>query len=182
MNIARERRGSRWWLWWPLLGLAAWLAFAWETPVPPDALSLPTSVLPGSREPIGRRDMPPKRPASDEELLALVPRIRLVGPAPSSAEGPSRPLFTSRAWNPPPVAATPPAAPSAPAMPYTFLGKKHESGAWEIYLGRGEQSFIAREGQVLEGAWRVDAIAPPSMTLTYLPLNQAQTLAVGDSR
>ena len=38
---------------------------------------------------------------------------------------------------------------------------------------------MASEGATLEGAWRVDRIAPPIMTLTYLPLNQVQQLNIG---
>ena len=32
---------------------------------------------------------------------------------------------------------------------------------------------------VIDGAYRVDAIAPPTLKLTYLPLNQVQQLNIG---
>jgi hypothetical protein len=116
----------------------------------------------------------------------LLPRTGLVAPAPQddAQRVPGRDLFAAHNWTPPPAApaSATPAAPSAPALPYVYLGKKQEADVWEIYLGRGEQSFIAREGQVLEGTYRVDRIEPPTLTLTYLPLNQAQSLSIGESR
>ena len=70
----------------------------------------------------------------------------------------------------------------APPLPYAFIGKKHEADSWEVYLTRGEMTFVAREGEVLEGAYRVDKIQPPTLTVTYLPLGEVQTLAIGDMR
>jgi hypothetical protein len=74
------------------------------------------------------------------------------------------------------------AAPVAPPLPYGFIGKKQEAERWEVFLARGEQTFIAREGEVLEGTYRVDRIDPPALTFTYLPLGQVQTLPIGESR
>ncbi len=66
-----------------------------------------------------------------------------------------------------------------PPLPFTYLGKKFEDGAWEVYLARGERTIIARPQTVIEGGYRVDAIAPPNLSLTYLPLNKAQRLHIG---
>jgi len=46
-------------------------------------------------------------------------------------------------------------------------------------LARDEQTFIAREQTVIEGSYRVESIKPPTLTLTYLPLNQVQMLTIG---
>jgi hypothetical protein len=67
-------------------------------------------------------------------------------------------------------------------VPYQFLGKKQEGGDWEVFLARGELTFVVREGQVVEDAWRIERITPPSMSMTYLPLNQAQTMQIGEAR
>lgn len=64
-------------------------------------------------------------------------------------------------------------------MPYKFLGKKLEDGVWEVYLGREEQTFVARERAILEDSYRVESIRPPTMKITYLPLEQSQTLHIG---
>jgi hypothetical protein len=119
----------------------------------------------------------PLGPAGDEPA-----RVGNAALAAASASG--RDLFSARSWNPPPPAppAQEPAAPVAPPLPYAFLGKKLEAGSWEIYLSKGEQTVIVREGEIVDGAWRVDKIAPPSMALTYLPLGQVQTLPIGEIR
>jgi hypothetical protein len=37
---------------------------------------------------------------------------------------------------------------------------------------------VAREGDVIEGQWRVDQIQERLIRLTYLPLQQSQTVAM----
>jgi hypothetical protein len=78
-------------------------------------------------------------------------------------------------------APAPAAVPTAPALPFTVIGKKFERGTWEVYLAKGDASYIATAGTVLDGEYRVVEIAPPVMTLVYLPLNEKQTLQVGAS-
>ena len=64
-------------------------------------------------------------------------------------------------------------------MPFTFLGKAVANGQWEVFLARGSETLIVRDKTVIDGIYRIDAIAPPAMTFTYLPLNQAQQLNIG---
>jgi hypothetical protein len=161
----------RWWIWWPLLGVAAWLAFFTDPAPQAAAVSLPT-------KPSAPRAS--LTPVASEALPALTPRTLLYPP---DAGAHPRDLFTARTWKAPATQSLPPAAPAepvAPTLPYTFIGKKLDAGQWEVYLARGEQSFVARPGQTIEGMYRVEKIAPPLLTLTYLPLGQAQTLQIGD--
>ena len=165
----------RWLVWLPLLAVAGWLAaFGNTSPAAPE-VSLPTR--PAARATDAVRGEP-----AAESLVALVPRSTLVPDA--GAEPPARDPFSARSWRPAAPAQgalAAPAAPTAPAPPYAFVGKKQEAGAWEVFLARGEQNFLAREGQVLEGQWRVDQVQPPTLTLTYLPLDARQTLAIGEA-
>ena len=39
--------------------------------------------------------------------------------------------------------------------------------------------YIVRDNMVIDGAYRVDAITPPTLKLTYLPLNQVQQINIG---
>lgn len=126
--------------------------------------------------------------ASDvnEPVLDLIPRDVLL---PTREAPPLRDLFAARRWTPEPspMATQRPAAPAPPVLPplpYTFIGKKLQDGRWEVYVTRGEQSLVLREGEVVDGQWRVDRIAPPQLSLTYLPLGQgnAQVLPIGDDR
>lgn len=116
----------------------------------------------------------------EPEILALQSRDTLIGGAGSekSAEG----LFGSQSWMPPPPPPpkpAPPPPPTAPPLPFTYLGKKVEDGTWEVFLARGDQTFIVRQQTIIDGTYRVDSIKPPTVVLTYLPLNQVQTLTIG---
>jgi len=114
---------------------------------------------------------------ADATVIALVPRERLMeqGAATGSA-------FAVQNWTPPPPPppkAPPPPPPVAPPLPFVYLGKALEHGAWDVFLARGNETLIVRKQMVIDGVYRVDAIAPPSMTLTYLPLKQVQQINIG---
>jgi len=123
-----------------------------------------------------------------QQILALVPRDVLIGDSDAAfgqgqnGAGP----FAHQDWTPPPPPppppqpASPPPPPTAPPLPFTFIGKSVGDGAWEVYLARGDRTYVVREkGAVIDGTYRVESIAPPVLTLTYLPLNQIQQLNIG---
>jgi hypothetical protein len=115
-------------------------------------------------------------------ILALVPRETLIGDGDTQFRQDGQGVFARQDWTPPPPPpqpAPPPPPPSAPPLPFTFIGKSLDEGAWEIYLARGDRTYVVRDKTVIDGTWRVDAIAPPILTLTYLPLNQVQQLNIG---
>lgn len=125
------------------------------------------------------------KPGEHQQILALVPRDVLVGDADDRMGQGGPAVFGHQDWTPPPppppppAPAPPPPPPAAPPLPFTFIGKSVADGAWEVYLARGDQIYVARAKAVIDGMYRVDAIAPPLMTLTYLPLNQVQQLNIG---
>lgn len=84
---------------------------------------------------------------------------------------------------PPPKAEAPrpvtPPAPVAPPVPFTVIGKKGQSGVWEVYLALQDDIFIAHNGDVINGSYKVVSIIPPTMQLTYLPMNETQTVDIG---
>jgi hypothetical protein len=120
--------------------------------------------------------------AGSTAILALVPRETLIGDGDTQFRQDGQGVFARQDWTPPPPPpqpAPPPPPPSAPPLPFTFIGKSLDEGAWEIYLARGDRTYVVRDKTVIDGTWRVDAIAPPILTLTYLPLNQVQQLNIG---
>lgn len=152
----------------------------------------PAAGAPGARETAAAVSPPPvaaapaaSTPAADKSkrppvLLALLPREQLFAGA--RAESAADRIFVSQSWTPPPPPPPPPAPappPSAPPLPFTYLGKKIEDGKWEVYLARGEQTYVVREQSIIEGIYQVQAIAPPELSLTYLPLQQRQTMTIG---
>ncbi len=126
-----------------------------------------------------------KSGAAAPMILALTPRATLIGEG-DDALGRSADVFGRQDWTPPPPPssaaqgkAPPPPPPMAPPLPFTFLGKAAEGGQWEVFLAIGDKTYVVRDKMVIDGVYRVDAIAPPNLTLTYLPLNQVQQLNIG---
>jgi hypothetical protein len=187
MNALNTRK--RWWLWLPLLGFAAWLAlFGDKTPTGSvDTVNARRPVERNSSpnaSPSPRADTPPNSSAKGG-LELLLARDQLYPSSKSKAA--INDLFAVSSWTPPPPprAATPvlpPPAPTAPALPFTYIGKKLEGAVWEVYVARGEQSFVLRAGSVIDNTYRVHAVSPPSLSLIYLPLGQTQTLVIGESQ
>jgi hypothetical protein len=79
------------------------------------------------------------------------------------------------------VVATPASEPrpTPPPIPFNVIGKKFDSGRWEVYLAKGDATYIATQGAVIADNYRVESIAPTEMTLVFLPLNEQQTLQTG---
>jgi hypothetical protein len=127
-----------------------------------------------------RASVPAPAAAPETPILSVVARDALLGDeSGESADGDGG--FARRDWTPPapPSAPAPVPAPVAPPPPFAVIGKAVADGMWEVYLGQGERTHLVRIGTVIDGTWRVDAIAPPTLTLTYLPLNQVQQLNIG---
>ncbi|MES2260834.1 MAG: hypothetical protein V4724_20130 [Pseudomonadota bacterium] len=122
---------------------------------------------------------------NDTMIARLTPRALLVGESGDATFAGTDGVFSGQNWNPPPPARPPapppPPPPSAPALPFTYLGKAAADGAWEVFLARSDRTYVVRNGAVIDGVYRVDEIAPPMLTLTYLPLNQVQRLNIGVS-
>jgi hypothetical protein len=133
-------------------------------------------------------DAPSAADTKGQAILALVPRESLIGDsdtrfgqAQNGAGGEGAP-FGRHDWNPPPPPpqpTPPPPPPMAPPMPYIFIGKSVADGAWEIYLARGDRTYVVHAQDTIDGTYHVDAIAPPVLTLTYLPLKQTQQINIG---
>jgi hypothetical protein len=66
-------------------------------------------------------------------------------------------------------------------MPFTYIGKQSSDGRWEVFLSRGDDTLIVHEQTIIDGAYRVESIAPPTMTLVYLPTKLVQTLDIGSA-
>jgi hypothetical protein len=97
------------------------------------------------------RRLPPREAATapaprPRRILRLLPRDLIGDGADRFERGAD--VFGSRTGrrrrrrrpHPPP----PPPPPSAPPLPFTFIGKSLENGVWEVYLARGDRTYIVR--------------------------------------
>lgn len=151
-------------------------------PAIPPAKAVPSAAAPATATTAAT----PTGSGGASSILRLVPREELIGDAGEGSFKSKDGVFGGQTWNPPPpppsaaeLKPPPPPPPTAPPLPFQFLGKAAADGQWEVYLGRGEQTFVVRKGTQIDGAYRVDAIAPPTLTITYLPMNQVQQLNIG---
>ncbi len=95
-----------------------------------------------------------------------------------AARGPkSRRAAPGAAVAPAPVVAPPP---SAPVLPFTYMGKLLSGGDLAVFLIQGERNLVVHEGDTIDALYRVEHIAEGAITLVYLPLDQRQTLIIGE--
>lgn len=99
--------------------------------------------------------------------------------------------FVARNWDPPPpkvparlaravaIEAPPAPPPQAPPLPFTYVGMLDEGDRVTVFLSSANQDFVARQGDVINGSYRVDEVTPQRVVLTYLPLAQQQSLSIG---
>ncbi|MGK5036618.1 hypothetical protein [Janthinobacterium sp. LB3P118] len=159
-----------------VLGAGALLLFGERQPVADVAEAVERVVVPA-------RHAAARAQAAQPVIVALLPRSEVAGEDGDTFGGAGG-VFQSQNWTPPPpkmavTAAPPPPAPMAPPLPFVYLGKAAADGAWEVFLSRADKTYIVRANTVIDGAYKVVTIAPPVMTLTYLPLNQVQQLNIG---
>lgn len=133
------------------------------------------------------RSRPPGSPLAKNDVVAATPGPK-GEPMSATLSLPERPalgepageLFGSHSWQPPPpkvVAA--PAKPSAPPMPYRFAGKLIQNGQLQVFLSKGDTPIPIKQGEVLDGTYRVESIAESGITLVYLPLGHKEHIPAG---
>jgi hypothetical protein len=148
---------------------------------PVAAQAVPAAAPPAGSAATGRTGK--GAPPADAAILRLLPRAQLVGEPGDAVAAGADGMFGTQTFTPPPPPPPkppPPPPPVAPPLPYTYIGKAASDGVWEVFLARGpDRTLIVRQQMVLDGAYRIDSIAPPVMKLTYLPLNQVQQLNIG---
>lgn len=82
---------------------------------------------------------------------------------------------------PPPVKPPPPPKPTAPPMPFSFLGFYEEAPGKIVMLVKGDRLYTVSVGDVIENTYRVERISAGAVELTYLPLNIKQSISTGSA-
>jgi len=73
-------------------------------------------------------------------------------------------------------------APSGPpALPFQFMGSFTDEGKTAYFLQVDGQNVVARPGEKINDSYLLDSVSGNTMNFVYLPLNQKQTLVVGDT-
>jgi hypothetical protein len=130
----------------------------------------------------------PARPAVAEQSSGQRSLLELERLQTARAQPPGAELFAVKSWlvpPPPPPPAPPQAAPaplkpSAPPLPFVYMGRMTEEDRVSVFLVKDERAYIVAEGDVIEGTYKLEKIEPRQVTLLYMPLNMSQTLALKD--
>ena len=137
-----------------------------------------SSVVPPAASSAGPRTPVRREAASAHALLSLDK------PARRASDEPGQNAFVNRTWftPPPPVKELAPAAPSAPLLPFTYMGKMQEGdkGPLTVYLVQGERAYNVKKGDVIDDTYRIESIDAERIVLKYLPLAINQTLSFGN--
>jgi hypothetical protein len=73
-----------------------------------------------------------------------------------------------------------PPRPTAPPVPYGFFGRMRDvEGKVVVYLKREGELIPAAVGKVLSGTYRIEAVTPSEVVVTYLPLAERQVIPAG---
>lgn len=93
-------------------------------------------------------------------------------------------LFPTIGWQapPPPPGSVKAEPPKAPPLPFRYFGQMNEDGVMVVFLERGARNYAVKQGDNIDGSYRVDQIRRDSVQITYLPLDMKQTLSIGPLR
>lgn len=127
-----------------------------------------------ARQPTAPRTMAAAEPAAGVALPEASGQAEAEGTDGEAAETGIDP-FRSKSWviTPPPP---PPPKPTAPPLPFRFLGRLVEDGETRVFLAQQNQNLSARVGDVINGTYSVEAIGDTGVRFVYLPLKETQVL------
>ncbi|WP_026076188.1 hypothetical protein [Noviherbaspirillum massiliense] len=93
-----------------------------------------------------------------------------------------REIFTAKSWYVPPPPPKPAAElpPSAPPLPFVYIGKMVEEEKVTVFLSKQDRNYTVKEGDVIDGTYRISSIKGTLMELTYIPLDIRQTMQIGE--
>lgn len=146
-----------------LVGAAVWVAIDLRGPAAPTSAKAPAPGASGDPEQVAARASEAKQPG--------IPTRSTLG---KFAADP----FSTQSWLPrrkPAVVSEPPPV-VAPPLPYRFAGQFYRESGVELYVARGEEIFPVKEGDTLDGQYKVDSVNATEVTFVHLPSGARQTL------
>lgn len=103
-----------------------------------------------------------------------------------SSAGRSDDAFAPRSWRrAAPKAAVAASAvvvapPTAPPLPFAYMGKLMSDDVRQIFLMQGERNLIVHEGDVIDSLYRVEKLSDAGVTFVHLPTGIRQDLPIGE--
>jgi hypothetical protein len=98
-------------------------------------------------------------------------------------------LFAAHSWYVPPPPPPPapvvtapvvPPKPTAPPLPFSFMGSYTPNGSPEVFfLTNGDKVYDVHVGDTIDNTYTIDSFNNGQLVFTYKPLNQQQQLSTG---
>jgi hypothetical protein len=143
------------------------------------ALAALAGVVTGREKPA--HEIVEAKPAREQAAVAVdIDLAKLERPASNAPQGDP---FGPRSFAPPspPARAAAAEKPSAPPLPFTYIGRLTQDGVTEVYVTRGDELISIAAGRNIDAEYRVDAISESRIAFTYLPLKTKQSLELEGS-
>lgn len=152
-------------------GLAAAVAMQNDPPAPRPGVS----AAPARNQPRAGTTAPKITPVDPAALVRpeveeIKDNIFAIPPPPPPPTPPPK-----RVEGPPP----PPPAPTAPPLPFRFIGRLIDNGSTTIFIAQNDRSFAVRQGDTVADVYKVEQLTPSEIVFIYLPLAERQVLQIG---
>lgn len=142
----------------------------------------PVNELPEPAEALVRKTGPVGRVVMDAQADKRTRGVWLASDenpfAPRSWDAPQAPVEAARAVQTVELAPSAPVPESPPPLPYRFLGQMQDGSDRIFYLGHGEQVLLARQGEVLEGSYKVVAVGDGAIEFESVQSGLRQSLPI----
>ena len=149
---------------------------------------VPEASANGVAEPVKR-----VRPVADTSAAQHAPALDLKKLQRPRALDPDGDPFGPRSFKPAPpkispqqaaqaalaVPAPPPPPPQAPPLPFTYMGRLSEDRTTTVFLTLGDRNLVVKAGDTIDNTYKLEEVGESAIVLTYLPMNQRQTLPIG---
>lgn len=134
---------------------------------------------PAARDPVVEVAQPSSRTLAETKVGAARATSAALAPRDLSR---AADLFTPKAK--PVVRAAPAPTPEVappPSLPFRYVGRYTEGESVSVFLSANERSFLAKSGDVLDGAFKVESIEDRQILFTHIPTNQSLMLSTGEA-
>ena len=71
-----------------------------------------------------------------------------------------------------------PVLPVTPPLPFQYMGRLNDGDDQIIYLGRGEQTIVARVDDTIDGTFKLKRIGINEIEFVYLPTGETQVMSL----
>lgn len=117
-------------------------------------------------------------PLPHARLLKINPRWAADDLTPIFADGGGaiEPKVKTKPLEPVPALTEPPV--QAPPLSFKFIGRYVEDGKVKVFLQNRDQDMVVMVGDAIGQSYKLDSISSSTLTFTFTPLNEKQTLNI----